>query len=224
MWNYSKAIIFVLIAVSSFLCRADAQLKLAVYEGLEFVYPKLANNIRVAFQQHNIPIILSGPLPPQRSLALAISGRYVGDILRQPGAVKDYDELMQIPVPLTQFKYWVWVLSEKECSSSQQALEQKKPIGLLGLHYFDQAYEFSDVGHEEVKSVEVLANMLKLKRADYTVGTQLAAKQLTSVTGLEFTRCFDRPMISTYGYMHIHQKHQSWFQKIKQALMPLSIL
>lgn len=224
MWNYSKAILLALIAVSSVLCRADAQLKLAVYEGLEFVQPKLANNIRVAFQRHNIPIILSDPLPPQRSLALAISGRYVGDILRQPGAVKDFEDLLQVPVPLTQFNYWVWIIGGKECPSSWQALQEKKPIGLLGLHFFDQVYEFSDVGHEEVKSVEVLADMLKLERADYTIGTQLAAKQLTYTTGLEFTRCFDRPMNSTYGYMYIHKKHQNLLERIKQALMPLSIL
>ena len=224
MWNYSKC--FVCLLLSSMVIspvHGDAQLKLAVYQGLEFVHPNLASNVQQAFLKHNIPITLSDPLPPQRSLSLAASGRYVGDILRQPRAVKNIQELVQVPIPLTEFKYWVWVLEEQQCPKTWEDLRHAKPVGLLGLHYFHQAYEFSKVGHEEVTSIKVLASMLKLNRADYTLGTNVASRQLSALAGVQFRRCFERPMNTTYGYLYLHQAHQSWFEKIKNALTPLAI-
>ncbi len=132
------------------------------------------------------------------------------------------NSLIQINVPLARFEYWVWVIESNACPKSEGELEKLKPIGILGLKYFDLIFRQSKVGFEQVSNIKSMAKMLDLGRADFTIAIKAAATQLSERTGIRFKSCFKRPFISLNGYMYLNEKYKALAPKLEQAFKPLA--
>lgn len=196
-------------------------LTLGVYKGIEKIYPHLLPTLKKAAAGQNINIQYKLNLPPSRSLISAANGNIGGDILRQPFAVEGLPSLIQVGVPIQRIKYWIWVLKTRSCPASEAQLSQLKPVGLLGLKFFDLIYRQSKVGFEQVNSIKALANMLKLERADFSMGQKESVAYISALTGIAFKTCFPRPFISLDGFMYLNKKHQALVPLLEQAFKTL---
>lgn len=201
----------------------NSELKIGVYLGFTTSLPGMQKKMSDALNIEGIKVKFTHELPAQRSLILASQGILDGDILRQSYATEDLPSLLQVSVPLQRFEYWVWIESSNECPRASGDLPNLKPVGILGLKYFDFAYKQSNVGFEQVTSLKALADMMRLKRADYSIAGISAARQLSKLTGIQLKQCFKRPLISTYGFLYVNEKHRKLIPKLEKALSPLRI-
>ncbi len=153
---------------------------------------------------------------------MAANGSLDGDILRQPHAVEGLTTLLPVNVPLARFEHWVWILKDKKCPKNEAALSELKPIGILGLKYYDFAYRQSKVGFEQVNHFDVMVKMLKLERADYTIGLDSTIAYLKKNTSIELKACFKQPLASLNGYLYVHEKHKALIPKLERAFKALA--
>ncbi len=197
-------------------------LTLGVYQGFTKTYPDLLENLKKAAASQGIALNYKHNLPANRSLMSAANGNLDGDILRQPFAVQGMPSLVQVNVPLQRFEFWVWVLADNHCPTSEADLFNFKPVGLLGIKYFDLVYRLSRVGFEQVTGIPALAKMLKLGRADYSLAGLKSIDLISKGTDIKFKTCFDRPYISLDGFMYLHIKHQALVPLLESAFKPLA--
>lgn len=219
----STFIAALLIYSESTVWAADATLNIGVYQGFNASHPNVKKDMFNALKKEGVHVTFTQELPAQRSLMSAAQGGLDGDILRQSAATESLPSLLQVPVPLKRFQYWVWIKASKACPGSVRDLPNLKPIGILGIKYFDFAYNQSNVGFEQVTSLKTLADMLKLERADYSIADIKSARQLSTSTGIQLTQCFKRPLVSTYGFLYVHEKHRALIPTLEKALMPLKV-
>jgi len=105
---------------------------------------------------------------------------------------------------------------------NESDVKDLKPVGVLGIKYFDQIYSLSDVGFEQVSTYAGAIKMLQAGRADYLASlkhqnTELAAKRL----GVSLKACLTRPMLSLDGFFYLHEKHQNLIPQLESILSTL---
>ena len=204
------------------LAQPPVSLTLGVYQGFTQTYPNLLPRLKEAAASKGINLNYKYDLPANRSLMSAANGNLDGDILRQPFAVEGLPSLVQVNVPLERFEFWVWVLADNHCPASEADLVNFKPVGLLGMKFFDLAYRQSKVGFEQVTGIPAMAKMLKLGRADYSLAGLKSIDLISENSGIKFKTCFDRPHISLDGFMYLHIKHQALVPLLEAAFKPLA--
>ncbi len=197
-------------------------LTLGVYQGFTETYPNLLPQLKKAAASQGINLNYKHNLPANRSLMSAANGNLDGDILRQPFAVEGLPSLVQVNVPLARFEFWVWVLANSHCPPSEAELVNFKPVGLLGIKYFDLVYRHSKVGFEQVTGIPAMAKMLKLGRADYSLAGLRTIELISKSSGVKLKPCFQRPYISLDGFMYLHRKHQALVPLLEAAFKPLA--
>jgi len=217
------AILATLLAITLTPCLAETELRIALYQGFLPSQQSLLTQLQTATASTDLKLTFTDPLPPQRALSMAASGQLDGDVLRQPFAVEGLPSLMKVPVPLAIFEYWVWVPQAKRCPANLDQLKQFKPVGILGLKYFEFAYQLSKVGHEEVTSIPALMEMLKYDRAQYSLASEQSAMAFSHSTGVQIRRCLNDPLVRTFGYFYLNERHRQWLPVLEQALTPLRV-
>ncbi len=222
IYKYSLLLILIFLPLSQSLAQQKNILNIGIYYGIKDTYPQLSARLKRAAAGVGITLLFTDKLPAQRSLTMAANGSLDGDIIRQPYAVEGLNTLLQVGVPLARFEHWVWVLKDKECPKSEADLSTLKPVGVLGFKYYDFVYRQSKVGFEQVNRFGAMAKMLKLERADYTIGQRSAIAHLKKLTDIKLKTCFKRPLISLNGYLYIHEKHKALIPKLEQAFKPLA--
>jgi len=197
-------------------------LNIGVYQGFDTTYPDLLGRLKQTAASRGIQLNYKLNLPANRSLMSAANGNLDGDILRQPFAVEGLTSLVQVNVPLARFEFWVWVLANGHCPPSEAELVNFKPVGLLGIKYFDLVYRHSKVGFEQVTGIPAMAKMLKLGRADYSLAGLKSIEFISKSSGIKFKTCFRRPHISLDGFIYLHLKHQALVPLLEEAFKPLA--
>jgi len=158
-------------------------------------------------------------LPPARSLLMAARGDIDGDLLRQPLALKGYHSLIPVQVPLIKLDYWFHQLADRRCPTSERELKNLKPVGVLGLKYFDLIYNMSDVGFEQVADYGAAIKMLKAGRAGYLAALKHPRTQIWAERfGTPLKVCLPRPVLSLEGYLILHEKHKDLIPQLETAL------
>lgn len=155
--------------------------------------------------------------PAERSLREANLGLLDGDVMRQPDAVKSFNNLLMIDVPLAFYQYWVYMAADTPCPSTQLDIWQLKPVGLVGFRYFDTIYAQSRSGYHQVSNVSSVMDMLASQRADYSVMSAEAYDILSARYNLNLTRCFDSPLLSYPVYTYLHSKHAHHIPALTKA-------
>jgi len=212
----------ILIISKNLSAQPPVSLTLGVYQGFTETYPALLPKLKQAAASQGINLNYKHQLPANRSLMSAANGNLDGDILRQPFAVRGLPSLVQVNVPLARFEFWVWVLAHNHCPASEADLVNFKPVGLLGIKYFDLLYRQSKVGFEQVTGIPAMAKMLKLGRADYSLAGLRSIELISKNSGIKFKSCFQRPYISLDGFMYLHIKHQALVPLLEAAFKPLA--
>lgn len=212
-----------LMSIHQVAANESEKLSIGLYRGISDSLPHLMSKVQAAAATKGIEITYTEELPAQRTLIWAASGEIDGDIIRQPYAVEGLGSLIQVDVPLSRFEYWVWVLGSSQCPESESALSSLKPVGMLGIKYFDFAYRLSQVGFEQVNTPMAVAQMIQKGRADYSLGLKSTLQMLSAKSGVKFKACFKRPLISINGYMYLHQKNKRLVPLLEQAFKSIAV-
>ena len=96
-------------------------------------------------------------------------------------------------------------------------LEKMKPVGVIGIRYFERVYALSTVGHVEVNIPSQALKMIDSGRADYTAGTQEVIKLLMELTDVKLQRCFDESIMLEAHYTYIHSKNKQLVKPLTEA-------
>ncbi len=178
--------------------------------------PNILSFVQRAFDIALINVIFK-KMPAERSLIESAQGRLDGELQRIPQAVRSYPTLIPINVPVSNQGYWVWVNKDVQCPSSEVKLRQLKPIGVLGIRYFEYIYQNSLAGFIEAPSIASAAEMLARRRGDYTVAPDFLGQMYASQERFAFKTCFDKPFLTVTTYTYLHEKNIDIIETLESA-------
>ncbi len=187
-------------------CIAATPIKLGIFPDTLTVNQAELTLIKRAFKHAKIPLELVN-LPAERSLQTAAAGIIDGDAIRQPSAVAEFTSLLPVKVPLKRSDIWVWVKSDKKCPANTEELWQMKPVGILGVRYYNLIYAQSKVGYIQGSNAKIAARILLRERADYIAATASSIKKIALNQALTLRSCLDKPIVSFQQFTYLHIKH-----------------
>lgn len=160
-------------------------------------------------------------LPTKRSLQMAASGRVDGVYIRREKEDDVYSNLVKIDVPIFYAVGWVWVHPDRSCPGSIEELKTMSAADAVGFGLLDSVPELRGVRRETVTDVRSAFKVLKSRRVDYLVIPELATKYYQKEMGLEFKRCFDKPLYNIKHYTFLHKKHAALIPDLEEAFSRL---
>lgn len=178
--------------------------------------PNILSLVQRAFDIASIKVIFK-KMPAERSLIESAQGRLDGELQRIPQAVRNYPTLIPINVPVSSQGYWVWISKDVQCPNNEFELRKLKPIGVLGIRYFEYIYQNSLAGFIEAPSIDSAAEMLSRQRGDYTVAPEYLGQLYASQERFAFKTCFDKPFLTVTTYTYLHERNIDIIETLESA-------
>jgi hypothetical protein len=160
--------------------------------------------------------------PEKRSVSYANTALIDGDIYRNTLVTESYKNLVAIPDVIRKTDYFSIIKATQPCVNSE-TLKQLKPVGVLGVDYFNEIYAVSEVGYEQGSSVEQVIEMLLRERADYSVAPDHSIEQIVSMSQHALKACREQVLMSRFSYTYLHKKHADKIDLIAAELKKLRI-
>ena len=180
-------------------------LRLSLAPSSELAYSDQISIIRDAFSRAKIGLGFIR-VPYQRGLQLANKGSLDGDALRIEGVTRQYPNLLPIPIPLDQSRYWVVMHTQASCPKSRAELRQLKFIKLLGSLIHTQASAATGSQFIEIQSPRSFTQVLSHNLNAYTI----INRKTVNTAPLEpqpFKTCLKAPLLQRKVYTYLHKQY-----------------
>ncbi len=209
-------IVFVL-SGTDYSARAEDQLVFSTAENV--LMGKVAENVlRQAYQSLGITISVVG-YPALRALVNADEGIVDGELIRVKGLEADYKNLIMIPVPLTTME---GVAFTKNPDIRIKGFDSLKPFSIA----FRRGIKFAEKGTDGMNrtvldTLEHAFLLLTKDRVDVVISTRLTGLVLINRLRYQGIRTLEPPLVRTYLYHYLHQKHKALVPMITTSLQQM---
>jgi len=153
-------------------------------------------------------------LPSERSLQSLGSGDIAIDIYRQPSAVGEFKDLVQITPAVDSADFWLVSRTPELCDLSPAERFQRTVVGARGMRIFDDYVYPHFKKHMIVNSISQISLTMAAGRADFSIRTQ---KLHSPAEWKAFNSCDDTPFLSFKFYSFIHKKYLWALPNISEA-------
>ncbi len=125
-----------------------------------------------------------------------------------------------IPIKLNDAKLYAYVPQKSDCPNFRH-LADYTPIGVIGVTYFNELYQASQVGFIEHDSVNLAIERLMVQPLSFTALPEDIVPALMQLTGVKLKRCYQNPILVLRAYSYLHKKHADKIKPISRALNEL---
>ncbi len=153
-------------------------------------------------------------LPSERSLRALGSGDIAIGIYRQPSAVTEFKDLIQITPAVDSVHFWLEARTPELCNLPPKERFQRTVVGARGLRFFDDYIYPKFEKHMIVNDIRQITFTMAAGRADFSVRT----RQLhTEDQWNKYNICDKTPFLTVKFYSYIHKKYSWALPKIIEA-------
>jgi polar amino acid transport system substrate-binding protein len=166
----------------------------------------------------NLPYDLQWSVEPMaRSIVAANRGELDGDYFRQPGAVKNFNNLIQVPTPIRVLSYW-YVTDKNNVCPNPSDFAKSSMVGLLGAMFFYEVEKTLNIKINFADSLKSMMLMIKNQRVDATVLSAHSIPIFEQRYDVQLKTCGEKPIFVKSVFLYLHKKHAAKVKDIGKAI------
>jgi len=165
---------------------------------------------------HTIELVT---MPAERALFSANNGIIDGDAARMKGAVKAYDNLIEIEVPITKIILAVYTMNNEINNVTLENIKNFTLIYVRGHKAAERLIKFFDSNKTNISPyIDSSVKMLLAKRAELLIGIESTYDDYIKSQGIKDIIKLEKPLFQSTVHTVLHKKHSYLIPAITKAL------
>ncbi len=209
-------LLFVLQVVIFPIAHSQEAIKVGVQASLEKFLPKKVQDIKNALASTGL-MFHYFPLPNERAIQMLGSGDMALDLYRQPQAMQDFSDLIQVNPAVDVLKLWLYTHPSTPHLCQPKTHKKVMVVGVLGIHWFENYIfpKFND--HEVVHNFDQAFNLVANGRVGVSLLNKKGIQDEMANTGLKVHTCSNGPFITLKHYTYVHSAYAWLVPDIERA-------